>query len=207
MQKKKIRNFSQDDYGHLMWRWMFATTRQFIWRLSCATPFSWIQVFPLLLRYHACGSRTTDIEWHALTRVSLISCWLGPQRIKVRSCPHKRALIGGVQPRWLVGPRRPAPYKRRWEPATLITKLIVPYTPPTPQTLADLVVRRSQRRDCSPPVPRRRPTPSPSPVSAVGDPKVAGISSEPLPAPPTPTRGPATHEGVSRTPSLSLSHA
>jgi hypothetical protein len=90
----------------------------------------------------------------------------------------------GTQPRWLVGLRRPAPYKRRWGPAALITKLIMPYTPPTPQTLADLVVRHSQRRDCSPPAPRRRPTPPPSPVSAVGDPKVAGISSDPPPAPP-----------------------
>jgi hypothetical protein len=35
----------------------------------------------------------------------------------------------------------------------------MPYTPPTPQTLADLVVRRSQRQDCSPPAPRRCPTP------------------------------------------------
>jgi hypothetical protein len=60
----------------------------------------------------------------------------------------------------------------------------VPYTPPTPQTLADLMVRRSQRRDCSPPAPRCHPTPSPSPVSAVGDPKVVGISSEPPPVPP-----------------------
>jgi hypothetical protein len=60
----------------------------------------------------------------------------------------------------------------------------VPYTPPTLQTLADLVVRRSQQRDCSPSAPRRRPTPPPSPVSAVGGPKVVGISSEPPPAPP-----------------------
>jgi hypothetical protein len=60
----------------------------------------------------------------------------------------------------------------------------VPYTPPTPQTLADLVVRCSQRRDYSPPVPRRRPTPPSSPVSAIGNPKVVGISSEPPPVPP-----------------------
>jgi hypothetical protein len=60
----------------------------------------------------------------------------------------------------------------------------VPDTPPTPQTLTDLVVRRSQRRDCLPPVPRHHPTPPLSPVSAVDDLKVAGISSEPPPAPP-----------------------
>jgi hypothetical protein len=82
------------------------------------------------------------------------------------------------------GPRRPAPHKMRWGPAARITKLTVPYTPPTSQTLADLVVRRNQRRDCSPPAPRRRPIPPPSPVSAVGDPKVTGISSELPPAPP-----------------------
>jgi hypothetical protein len=82
------------------------------------------------------------------------------------------------------GLRRTAPYKRRWGPAALITKLTVPYTPPTPQTLADLVVRRNQRRDCSPPAPRHLPTPPPSPVSAVGDPKVTEISFEPPPAPP-----------------------
>jgi hypothetical protein len=38
--------------------------------------------------------------------------------------------------------------------------------------------------DCSPPAPRRHPTLPPSPISAVGDPKVAGISSEPPPMPP-----------------------
>jgi hypothetical protein len=115
-------------------------------------------------------------------------------------------------------PRRPAPYKRRWGPAALRTRLTVPYTPPTPQTLADLVVRRSQRRDCSPSAPRRRPTPPPSPVSAVGDPKVVGISSEPPPAPPRHRqslwrlrrrqhpRGVPRPTKVSRTPSLSLSH-
>jgi hypothetical protein len=77
------------------------------------------------------------------------------------------------------GPPSPCAHKRRWGPAALRTKLTVSYTPPTPQTLADLVVRRSQWWDCSPPAPRRRPTPPPSPVSAVGDPKVAGISSVP----------------------------
>jgi hypothetical protein len=82
------------------------------------------------------------------------------------------------------GPRRPALYKRRWGPTALRTRLTVPYTPPTVQTLADLVVRHSQRRDCSPPAPRRHPTPPPFPVSAVGDPKVVGISSEPSSAPP-----------------------
>jgi hypothetical protein len=83
-----------------------------------------------------------------------------------------------------MGPRRPAPYKRRWGPAALIMRLTVPYTPPTSKTLADLVVRRSQRRDCSPPTPRHCPTPPPSPVSAIGNLKVAEISSEPPPAPP-----------------------
>jgi hypothetical protein len=77
------------------------------------------------------------------------------------------------------GPPSPCAHKRRWGPTTLIMKLTVPYTPPTPQTLADLVVRHSQRRDCSPPAPRRRPTSPPSPVSAVGDPKIIGISSAP----------------------------
>jgi hypothetical protein len=110
-----------------------------------------------------------------------------------------------------VGPRCPAPYKRRWGPAALITKLTVPNTPPTPQTLADLVVRRSQRRDCSPPAPCRRPTPPPSPVSAVSDPKVAGISSEPPPAPPRHRQSPwqprrRQHPRGSRDPRMCVSH-
>jgi hypothetical protein len=101
-----------------------------------------------------------------------------------RVLPSQMRLDRGVQSRWLVGPRRPASYKRRWGPTTLITRLIVPYTPPTPQTLANLVVRHSQRWDWLPPVPRHRPTPPLSPVSAVGDLKVVGISSKPPPTPP-----------------------
>jgi hypothetical protein len=136
-----------------------------------------------------------------------------------RALPSQMRPDRGAQPRWLVGPRRPAPYKRRWGTAALITRLIVLYTQPTPQTLADLVVRRSQRRDCSPPAPRRRPTPPSSPVSAVGDPKVAGISSESPSAPPRHRQSPwrprrRQHpRGVPRptkvclAPPLSLSHA
>jgi hypothetical protein len=82
------------------------------------------------------------------------------------------------------GPPSPCAHKRRWGPAALINQVDRTVHPTNTQTLADLVVRHNQRRDCSPSAPRRRPTPPPSPVSAVGDPKVTGISSEPLPAPP-----------------------
>jgi hypothetical protein len=113
--------------------------------------------------------------------ISLISCRTRTRTPTdpSRALPSQTRLDRGRPTHMAGGPPSPCAHKRRWGPAALITKLTVPYTSPTPQTLADLVVRRSQRRDCSPSAPRRRPTPPSSPVSAVGDPKVSGISSAP----------------------------
>jgi hypothetical protein len=118
------------------------------------------------------------------TCVSLISCPTRTPTDPSRALPSQTRPDRGRPAHMAGGPPSPCAHKRRWGLAALINQVDRTVHPTNTQTLADLVVRRSQRRDCSPSAPRRRPTPPPSPVSAVGDPKVAGISSEPLPVPP-----------------------
>jgi hypothetical protein len=113
-----------------------------------------------------------------------------------------------------VGPRRPAPHKGRWGPAEQITKLTVPYTPPTPQNpsrssgeaqpAVGLLTTGATSSPYSAAVPGQcywRPEGRRDLVRVASTPTIAMATTPP----PAPTPSPAIHEGASRTSSLPLS--
>jgi hypothetical protein len=140
----------------------------------------------------------------------LISCPTRTPTDPSRALPSQTRPDRGRPAHMAGGPPSPCAHKRRWGPAALITRLTVPYTSNhsrssgEAQPAAGLLTTGATSSPYSAAVPcqcRWRPQDHRDLIRAASTPTVAMATTPP----PAPTRGPPTHEDVSRTPSLSIS--